>query len=99
MSSCLLSVTLMLLSFIDCQLGDLKEVTDDLKDDKNPQTDTLKQASGTYIVHFSRVPFQKYKLHMTQCVWGMCVVVCMLYPVNRFSTRHPNPAFTPLNDS
>ncbi|XP_049898232.1 actin filament-associated protein 1-like 1 isoform X2 [Epinephelus moara] len=27
----------------DCQLGDLKDVTDDLKEEKNTQTDTLKQ--------------------------------------------------------
>lgn len=28
----------------DCELGDLKDVTDDLKEDKNTQTDTLKQS-------------------------------------------------------
>uniref|UniRef100_UPI0037E8D0AF actin filament-associated protein 1-like 1 isoform X2 n=1 Tax=Semicossyphus pulcher TaxID=241346 RepID=UPI0037E8D0AF len=27
----------------DCELGDLKDVTDDLKEEKNPQIDTLKQ--------------------------------------------------------
>lgn len=34
--------------FIDCELGDLKDVTDDLKEDKNTQADTLKQASVQY---------------------------------------------------
>lgn len=33
------------LSFLDCELGDLKDVTDELKEDENTQTDTLKQAS------------------------------------------------------
>lgn len=39
-----------LLSFLDCQLGDLKDITDDLKEDKNVQNGTLKQASGQYKV-------------------------------------------------
>ncbi len=40
----------MLLSFTDCELGDLKDVTDDLKEDKTTQADTLKQASGKCII-------------------------------------------------
>lgn len=31
--------------FTDCELGDLKDVTDDQRDDKNTETDTSKQAS------------------------------------------------------
>ncbi|XP_074504191.1 actin filament-associated protein 1-like 1 isoform X1 [Sebastes fasciatus] len=31
----------------DCELGDLKDVTDDVKEDKNVQTETLKQQSCT----------------------------------------------------
>ena len=49
-----------LLSFIDCELGDLKDVTDDLKEDKNTQADTLKQASGQNKVNSQLIPFQKY---------------------------------------
>lgn len=30
----------------DCELGDLKDMTDDLKEDKEIQDDTLKLASG-----------------------------------------------------
>lgn len=41
----------MLLSFTDCELGDLKDITDDLKEDKKIQDDTLKQASGQHVVH------------------------------------------------
>lgn len=37
--------------FLDCELGDLKDVTDELKEDKNTQSDTLKQAGGQYIVN------------------------------------------------
>lgn len=38
--------------FTDCKLGDLKDVTDDLKEDENTQTDTLKkQASVKGIVN------------------------------------------------
>ncbi|TDH08024.1 hypothetical protein EPR50_G00112670 [Perca flavescens] len=33
----------------DCELGDLKDVTDDLKEENSTQTDTLKQASSQYI--------------------------------------------------
>ena len=40
-----------LLAFIDCELGDLKDVTDDLKEENSTQTDTLKQASSQYIVN------------------------------------------------
>lgn len=31
---------------IDCELGDLKDVTDDVKQDKDTQTETLKQVNG-----------------------------------------------------
>lgn len=37
-----------LLSFIDCKLGDLKDVTDDLEEDKNTQDDTLKLVSSQH---------------------------------------------------
>lgn len=37
--------------FADCDIGDLKDVTDDLKEEKNTQADTLKQASGPYTVN------------------------------------------------
>lgn len=52
----------MLLSFIDCELGDLKDVTDDIKEDKDTQTDTLIQASCK---HTLPIPFHKYQLLMT----------------------------------
>lgn len=33
------------ISVLDCEIGDLKDVTDELKLDKDTQTDTFKQVS------------------------------------------------------
>ncbi len=54
----------MLLSFTDCKLGDLNDATDELKEDTNTRADTLKQASGQYIVNSLLIPLQKYQLYM-----------------------------------
>lgn len=34
--------------FLDCELGDLKDVSDDVKENKNAQTETSKKASEKY---------------------------------------------------
>ncbi|KAM7389495.1 hypothetical protein PAMP_023471 [Pampus punctatissimus] len=42
----------------DCELGDLKDVNDDLKQDKNTQTETLKQAGGQMSsIDYSTAPY------------------------------------------
>lgn len=67
-----------LLSFIDCKLGDLKDVTDDLEEDKNTQDDTLKLASSQ---HPSTIQIQLcrdlllYTLETTQKI-SDCIPFC-----------------------
>lgn len=76
---------MLLCCFLDCELGDLKDVTDDLKEDKNTHTAALKQASGQKQTQFLKSDQDIKDLplkaggRVTQCV---CVCVeCMLFYV------------------